>query len=594
MKSFKKQTIKIQIFTVYLFIIVLIPVIINISYKQISSLIIEQNTRYNTEIASLLKQRISGNSANIRNLIVSIGYDDTVQNFLIEEDEIKTYELSQKVDSILRVAKNTYDGILDIIIVNSHGKSTSIGGNINTAFSVKDRLGNDGKVDFIGSSKIDNFDYTDTFIYGMNILSGGQTFPVGQKIGFITILLDVKFVNREIEKLPGLSSTNVYLLDNNNKVLTANNPSGFTLDEKTLWEFQNKTEASFIDKVGTDDYVLQIYNIPEIEGKIITAAPVKMLIKDLGKIRAFSFLLVIITLIIVFLPFSIVIMNILTPLNNLTTFMKKLKNRNLNILKSKVNLEGYAEIETISDEFNNMLGELNFLTNNLVDTKTKLYKTEVEKKQAEIAYVQSQINPHFLYNTLDTIKGIALVKGVKEIYDVSSALSAIFRYSIKGSDEVMLKEELNILESYAKIQKIRFSGRIVFEINCPEEIKSLIIPKMILQPIVENAVYHGLEPLTEGGILKITAQKNKSDLLEIQIVDNGLGISQDTLEKLRNVLLQKEVSSLKSTREHIGLTNVNNRIRLKYGESYGLTINSIEGKGTEVLFNLPIVTAKNI
>lgn len=589
MKGFKKQTIKVQILTAYLLIIVLIPIIINFSYKQINSLMIKQNTQYNKEIASLLKQRISSNSINIKKLMLSIGYDSTVQSFLIEEDKLKTYELVRKVDSILSVAKNTYDGILDIIIVNSSGKATSISGNVNTAYSIRNSLGETGVVDFFGSMKIDNFSYTDTFVYGMNILSGGQPKPVGQKIGFITILLDVKSINREIEKLPGLSSTNIYLMDNKGRLLTSNNSSNLILDEDTLTKLQNNDEGSLIHKTLTDSYVMQIYNIPEIEGKLITAVPIKALTKDLGEIKFFSFILVIITLVIVFAPFSFVIMNILTPLNKLTIFMKKIKNRNLNLLKSRVDLEGYAEIEAISDEFNSMLSQLNSLTDNLVETTTKLYKTEVEKKQAEIAYVQSQINPHFLYNTLDTIKGIALVKGVKEVYEMSAALSAIFRYSIKGSDEVMLKEELKIIGSYTKIQQIRFSDRIAFEIICPEDIKDLIIPKMILQPLVENAVYHGLEPLIEGGILKITVQKNGSDLLEIHIVDNGLGIPPDSLEELCSLLMKEEAVSLKATKEHIGLTNVNNRIKLKYGKQYGLTINSIEGKGTDILLSLPVV-----
>lgn len=585
MKSFKQLPIRTQILVLGLFVVLMVPLIIVFLYYQVSDVIIDQNSQYNNELVSILKQRVSSNYADTTSLMVSIGYDKTVQDFLTEEDGYKRYLLNQNVESLLRVAKNTKTDIIDIIIVNESGKSVSIDGYLKNALEIGSKLNDDGAIYCEGIKKFDSA--RDTLMFGMNILSNGINTTLGKKLGYIVVILDVNAINKELVKLPRLVSTNIFLIDNQNTLFTSSNPSGLDVKTDILSLVEKNQTPNNLYKIKGKKYIIQANDIQEIGGKIITASPVNNLVREVGRIKNVSLLFVAVMMLIVSIPYTLIIMNIIRPLQKLLHFMNSLKSGNLKTLKSKVNLEGYAEIEIISQEFNIMLDQINSLTHRLIETSSMLYQTELEKQQSKIAYLQSQINPHFLYNTLDSIKGIALVRGVREIYDMTGSLSAIFRYSIKGKDEVALKEELKIIESYLKIIEIRFSNRIKFEKVYQEDTLDVIIPKMILQPVVENAIYHGIEPLVNGGTIKIMTTIDDNRNLIINIADDGVGIDESKLNELREALNSNNFNSSESENKHIGIKNINNRIRLKYGDSFGIDIESSHGTGTKVSIILP-------
>lgn len=332
-------------------------------------------------------------------------------------------------------------------------------------------------------------------------------------------------------------------------------------------------------------YIVQSHTLPEIGGKIVSATPISLLTKDLEPLKTKSYLLLGLMLLLITIPYSILMMNILKPLSRLMTFMKQLKTGSLNVLHSKVKLEGYAEIEMISDEFNTMLRRINNLTGRLVDTRTELYQTELEKQRVQYAYLQSQINPHFLSNTLDTIKGIAIAQGSRETYEMAGALSRMLRYSIKGGDVVTLGEELQIVNAYIKIHQLRFSGRFIYEEDCPAELMNLHVPKMIIQPVVENALTHGLETLASGGIVSINVRLNETGDLVVTVTDNGVGMDAARLEQLSALMDASRKDHMQH--DHIGVANVHNRIHVKYGDPYGLSISSRPGAGTRVTLTFP-------
>jgi len=175
------------------------------------------------------------------------------------------------------------------------------------------------------------------------------------------------------------------------------------------------------------------------------------------------------------------------------------------------------------------------------------------------------------------------VKGNRDIYEMTTALSTMLRYSIKGKDEVTLEEELKIAGACFKIYQGRFPGKFEYEQVCSDELLGVPIPKMILQPIVENALGHGLEPRGKGGILSIRAGMDDCGRLEIVVEDNGVGIEPRHLKRLTAILDRKD----SEINDHIGIRNVNNRVRLKYGDSYGLRLYSEQGRGTRVVLTLP-------
>ncbi|WP_325176736.1 sensor histidine kinase [Paenibacillus alkalitolerans] len=325
------------------------------------------------------------------------------------------------------------------------------------------------------------------------------------------------------------------------------------------------------------EYFVQRGPIPDIEGEIIVKLPRSELLSGIEDIRKQAFLIFLTSLLLLTVPYLAVINNIVQPLKKLMQLMNEIKLGKLNNLKKRIRLQGYAEIIVMADDFNQMLDEIDDLTHRLLDSRTKLYESELVKKQSELAYLQSQINPHFLYNTLESIKGMAAEEGANNIFNMTKALALVFRYSIKGTDRVPLREELKIIESYIDIQKIRFGSRLGAEYRFPEEILDCKVPKMILQPIVENAIFHGIEPKVGEGLLRLEGYLSEN-VLHLSIKDNGVGIAD-----------QKLITLMKSddTTAGIGLKNVNNRIKLTYGSEYGVRLNSEAGKGTEVVIMMP-------
>ncbi|WP_337099889.1 sensor histidine kinase [Paenibacillus sp. YIM B09110] len=588
MRAFSKLSIRTQVLAIGAILLAVIPLVSILAFRQSSVVIVNQNTQYNMELVSNLKQRVSDNYAKISGIMVNLGYDTTVQDFLAENDNLLTYELSKKVQSLMGVIKSTNPDIVDIIIVNASGKHTSLNGKIGLAREMMDELiDHEGNVHYGGFKKADPLLARDTFLFGMNLFASRDTSRYGEKIGLITVILDAKSIQAEIEKFPRLSGTSFYLRTNGNLVYANADGLELNLDAERLTLYSGYGESAVNEKIGGKSYAIQSFDLPEIEGNIISAVPIGNLIKELKGLKQTSYVMLFVTLLLVTIPYSVLMMNILKPLGKLIAFMKRLKSGNLEVLHTKVELEGYAEIEVISTQFNTMLNRINDLTQQLLETTGELYQADIERQRAEMSFLQSQINPHFLSNTLDAIKGIAIVKGNQDIYEMTAALSRMLRYSIKGSNEVRLEEELKVVGSYITIHQGRFPGRIQFEQYTSEGLHDVLIPKMIVQPIVENALTHGLEPHASGGKVVIQAELREDRHMEIIVTDNGVGIEPERLAQLRSTLRSRD----RTAYQHIGMKNVNDRIRLHYGEGYGIEVGSQLGSGTVVRVRLPLPPA---
>lgn len=218
-------------------------------------------------------------------------------------------------------------------------------------------------------------------------------------------------------------------------------------------------------------------------------------------------------------------------------------------------------------------------------------------KHAELLALQNQINPHFLYNTLEAIRGDALCEGMTEIADMTEALSTFFRYTISDTGNlVTLEDELENVENYFKIQKYRFGERLSMQVEFPEDYSKVLqyrLPKLTLQPIVENAVFHGLETENTKGLVLISIDSTINKLM-LSIQDDGCGIQEEKLMMLNEKLAHPEVRQIEKKKGGIALTNVSRRIKLLFGDEYGVHICSILGVGTNVQVSVPIINEKEM
>lgn len=228
----------------------------------------------------------------------------------------------------------------------------------------------------------------------------------------------------------------------------------------------------------------------------------------------------------------------------------------------------------------------------IIDTKDMI---EGAKKHAEYLALQNQINPHFLYNTLEGIRSEAIIEGVESIAAMTEALETFFRYTISNVDKLTtLEEEIANVENYCTIQRFRFGEKISFQVenlvNSDADVLKAKIPKLTLQPIVENAVFHGLEPKLGNGLVSIKLQATPERLL-ITVSDNGVGMEDDHVHQLNDKLRGASLEYVRENKQKggIALLNVNNRIKLLFGDEYGVYLYSKAGVGTDVDLTLPLI-----
>lgn len=284
----------------------------------------------------------------------------------------------------------------------------------------------------------------------------------------------------------------------------------------------------------------------------------------------------VILMVIIFLSYYIPL-SITRPIRKLSGVTEQVAKGNLDV-RSQV--RSGVEINMLSDSLNTMIDKINELLKQVTEEQVRLRKAEFE-------LLQSQINPHFLYNTLDAIIWLAESGEEKKVVDMVGSLSEFFRTSLnRGEDMVTIKKELQHVRSYLEIQQMRYQDILRYEIQVPEELHKYLIPKITIQPLVENALYHGIKNKRGRGQIVISGEK-EADYFVIRVEDNGIGVKPERLAQVNDGIRNKVLTG----KDIYGLYNVNERIRLNFGEKYGISIDSVYGTCTIVSLKLPYVEA---
>jgi len=601
-KIISRLPIKKQLNIIAILNIIIMLIITSVFYSQIKYIYKERNSKYMDEITTQIANTITSNCNIINNLLHTIAYNNIIQEYLMETDQSVKFQLYENVSNLLENMKIINKGIIDIVLIGNNGNTIDTYGGAHFCKQIINRIPEKGGPYYSDIIKFEGlFVKRDCFFVGIEVYSFNPNKNPNSLIGTLFIVVDSNSLlgenNMDIKKI----GAEIYCLDRNDNIFfgktddKSKNILGMVNDyySSSYLGMESNKDSSYNIEIFGQNYIFKVVQLPYIEGKIIGIIPQKELMKEIVRAREVQIIVSIVGIGILSIFFAMVNNNIVQPIKKLVEFMKSINTENL---KMKVDLEGYNEISTMAHEFNIMLDKIEKLTQELMESNTRLYELELSKKQCEIAYLRSQINPHFLYNTLEAFKGIAAEENVPKIMEMSKALAMIFRYSIKGDDIVPLREELKIIKAYLSIQQIRFANRfeVIYEID--ENIMDCRVPRMILQPIVENAVSHGLESKMDKGHLIIGAKSYGDNVMYIWVKDDGVGMDQDMFNKIHRKLSEykirnnnDEAKTLNSDfNEGIGLVNVNNRIKLAYGEEYGITIYSSPGMGTEVIIKLPV------
>jgi two-component system, sensor histidine kinase YesM len=258
-----------------------------------------------------------------------------------------------------------------------------------------------------------------------------------------------------------------------------------------------------------------------------------------------------------------------------------------NDLQALVTSQNVDEITELGMSFNIMIGRIR----QLLDAKVKEQET---LKKAELKTLQAQINPHFLYNTLDTIVWMAQANKIDQVIDIVQALSNFFRISLsKGRDWITIDQEIEHIRCYLTIQKLRYQDILDYKIDVDEDILSGTILKLTLQPLVENALYHGIKNKRGRGTIIVRAKREGADQVMLEILDNGVGFTPYKLGRIQAALMD-DSGEISSSESGFGLENVHKRIQLYYGKQYGLTVQSKYQEGTRVTVTIPLLVSPKL
>lgn len=328
---------------------------------------------------------------------------------------------------------------------------------------------------------------------------------------------------------------------------------------------------SYLDESTGEKRFITVRTLEQTGWKIVGVAYYDEIVttkRDLNNFLSWFLAVVILCVIIVSVFLSA---RIARPIRKLERTLQQVGEGDLN---TRIDVSGAYEVEQLSKRFNLMLQRIRQLMDQII------YEQETKRK-GELEVLQSQINPHFLYNTLNSVIRLAERGKTEEVVTMIQSLSKFFRISLsKGNNMITVQEELDHIRHYLVIQSFRFKNKFRYEIIAQDEVLQCQTIKLILQPIVENALYHGIEMMPDEGFISIQAEL-KDNLVIIRISDNGLGMSKETMK----VILTGGSKSMSGS--GVGVRNVNERIELYYGREYGLSFESEIEEGTTVILIFP-------
>lgn len=518
-------------------------------------------------------------------------------HFLFSQND--TYEDAKEVLRIMDSYRQTYkyESVLNISMINLYGRGISERKGVfqldknplrNPHFTYL--IHNPDAVLYIPPLDADPLDRLDGFSDSdvISIMAAVKQRITHEVIGFIVIDLDAAAVNQFCDTVIIGDTGFFYVIDSGGRAIFT--PSGLNMDSQLpaqhdLASLAAGSMTSYVDSTrGSPKFIFT--SVSNATGwRIIGQVPLQEIVSEANSIRQLIIISVVLSIVFAVSLHFFISSRLTRPLQLLKNKMRLAAS---GFLESKVSPTGNDEIADLGQSFNIMLSKIKTLLEQNIQEQEEI-------KKAELRALQAQINPHFLYNTLDSILWMAEAGKTDKVIRLVESLSRLFRISLsKGRDWISMEKEIEHVHSYLIIQQMRYRDILDYEIEVEPQIRSHPTLKMLLQPIVENALYHGIKNKRGMGFIRIIARTSHdaddTELMELIVQDNGCGMPERKLEQLRINLANQRlpVETGEEVSGGFGLHNVQQRIRLYYGQQYGVQVDSSEGIGTTVTMRIPM------
>ena len=386
----------------------------------------------------------------------------------------------------------------------------------------------------------------------------------GKQIGMCSLIMRAGNFDEMLEGSQATEHTQVYLLDGEGQIVASR---GSSVSGKLGQDMKKNTE----------EYDVQFRSLAMDGWKIVSRIPVNEMEGGTGWMQNFMMVAYMIAGVAVLILIFFCYKRFIKPIHQINEFIRSI----VAMPQQRIEVAREDEIGLVMESLNQMLDEKDQMDREMDISRKKMYEVQLAKKQLQVLAYRNQINSHFLYNTFDCIRAMALYYDAEEIAEITMALSHLFRYAVKEENIVQVEEELEYIKEYAKIIEFRFMDKIDVEITADDAALEKPIVKLILQPLVENAVFHGLEQKIEGGEVQVKAKMYDERHLIFTVEDNGCGMKADKLEEVLATLESREST------KGVGMANIYQRLRLFYGEKMEFTVESTWGEGTKVTILVP-------
>ncbi len=570
-----------RLFLLFLFCMSSILLIVSLLYYN------RTTVQFHEKISDLSQKNVA-QTADLFSLLYK-GYDSLSKslsnNFelirLINETSTEpavAYINEQTITNILGAIFYSRDDLVGIHVITDKGKIYNYGNYMNVVdpeYMKEDWYhqlqASSGKMVWLGvyeHSLIDQVEDSPVFAFGRQIYDLNEHKP----IGIVLYEMNPKPVLDALDNVKLGEHSQVYLMSQDGRFVSSAEDQ-----EPDLTQLPSLQNSQNVVVEQTANRLLVASKLSFSGWWVLSITPNRDLNVELVEMKRYLFIVFSILVLVSTLIASIVSRTISLPLKKVIREMKQVEIGNF---RGMVNVSSYQEINILVASFNRMVRRIEELIE-----RVKL--SSVSEKNAELHALQSQVNPHFLYNTLDMIYWMLDEEGNEQLGELVLSLSSMFRYSShwEVDVEVTLREELEQIGHYLNIISIRLEGRLRIEINIDERWLEVRLPKMTVQPVIENAVKHGLESLDRQGILKVSILE-ETGVLNIIVQDNGKGMDAEKLNALVESL--DRPTTKENGKMGIGLQNLHRRLQHMFGESYGLVIRSLPVEGTEVSIMLPI------
>lgn len=425
-----------------------------------------------------------------------------------------------------------------------------------------------------------------------------EKIPTPRAMGYLSIDVKLTALTDIINQLYEREQENIWLLDQAGNIVYGDNSADYGKPLKTSWykdQLAGKASSQGYFEEAGSVFIYQKIESPGLNWTIVKQIPGSYLFREANEAAKINIILLILLLIIITTLTILISFRITAPIKQLTRYMNQVQTGNLDV---DIRPVGNDEIGVVTERFRSMMDTIN----NLI---LREYKLELSNKTNELRALQAQINPHFLNNTLQIIGTLALELKVPQIYSLLSALAKMMRYSMYNEDKIVtVKDELEHVKAYIELQKERFENKFSFHYEIEESLLVTYMPKMILQPIVENYFKHGFNHSRSDGYIEITAARLSDTRMEICIQNNGNAIPSTKLEQLLQKLqysTRTDIDLLRNTEQDkeasggtgIGLPNVLARLKFVCGDDATLTVENLKEGGVTIRLEIEIVLERD-